>query len=359
MTGASTRTDTLAYSNCPVPNGLLVARESQLLSAVGIDLAVLGGAQGTLHFTYDHPAYTRFGGEVPPLVSEGLRAPGRTRLLGATVFRGRQGFYSSDPAVSSPADLAGRRVGVSASAIRILRGVLGDYRELDPWRQTLVALGTWEARALQNTLRRSGVTLDQVELVPVEVAGVDLPPDRLAASASVNGADLFPAVGAHQATILAGGEVDALFSWLPWAAELEDLAGVAPLVDLEADAANHYASVWTVSAQLVDEDPELVARLVDTVVQAGTWAREHRAETIGIHARNLGVTEPVVLRGFGADFVDHLVPTLGDDALATLANTQRYLVENNLVDHEIDLERWAAPEFLETSLSSAANGEIE
>ncbi len=93
MTTTSVDRDVLAYSNCPVPNALLTALETGVLAEQGIALEVLSGAQGALHFTYDHPAYTRFGGEIPPLVSEGLRAPGRTRLLGVTRFAGRQGFY--------------------------------------------------------------------------------------------------------------------------------------------------------------------------------------------------------------------------------------------------------------------------
>ncbi|BDB42447.1 type 2 periplasmic-binding domain-containing protein [Mycobacterium kiyosense] len=73
-------------------NALLTALEAGLLAQEGIALEVLSGAQGALHFTYDHPAYTRFGGEIPPLVKQGLRAPGRTRLLGVTRFAGLRAF---------------------------------------------------------------------------------------------------------------------------------------------------------------------------------------------------------------------------------------------------------------------------
>lgn len=125
------------------------------------------------------------------------------------------------------------------------------------------------------TLHIGGIGISDVELVRIESPGVDVPEERLEAAASVKGADLFPDVAAHQSDILSSGNVDALFTWLPWAAELEDLSGARVLADLGDDKRNRYASVWTVSAQLVDERPDLVQRLVDAAVQAGRWAQAH------------------------------------------------------------------------------------
>ncbi|WP_305071306.1 2'-hydroxybiphenyl-2-sulfinate desulfinase [Mycobacterium sp. 20KCMC460] len=208
--------------------------------------------------------------------------------------------------------VGGRRVGVSAAAIRILRRELGDYRQLDPWRQTLIALGTWEARGLLSTLERGGVKLGDVDLVAIETPGVDLPADRLSAATSVKGADLFPAVARHQAerpqTLAQSTRCS---SWLPWAAELEDLYGARVLADLSGDQRNLYASVWTVSAQLVETHPDLVQRLVDAAVRAGQWSRHHHDEVVTIHAANLGVAPAAIDRGFGPDFAEHLSATPG------------------------------------------------
>ena len=350
---------TLAYSNCPVPNALLTALSSGILSEAGIQLDILSGKQGVLHFTYDHPAYTRYGGEIPPLLSEGLRAPGRTRLLGITPVLGRQGYFvRGDSPIQKPADLAGRRVGVSASATRILRGALGDYLELDPWRQTLVALGTWEARALLHTLEAGGLSINDVELVRIESPGVDVPPERLQAASSLKGADLFPDVAGQQAAILEQGRADALFAWLPWAGELEARIGARPVIDLGQDARNAYASVWTVSSALLESRPEVVQRLVDAAVEAGLWAQQHGDEVVRLHAANLGVSEDSIRKGFGADFHQHLVPRLDTEAFAILARTQQFLLDHKLLLEPVALEAWAAPEFLNNSLQYQSTRKI-
>lgn len=218
------------------------------------------------------------------------------------------------------------------------------------------ALGTWEARGLLSTLDRGALALSDVELVAIETPGVDLPPAQLHASSSLKGADLFPAVAAHQAKILESGRVDALFSWLPWAAELEDLCGAKILLDLSDDERDVYASVWTVSADLVEAHPDLVQRMVDAAVDAGVWARDHDDEVVGIHAENLGVAPAAIGRGFGSDFAQHLVPRLDDYTFNLVEQTQRFLYDRNLIDRLTDLSRWAAPAFLIESRRQLVKG---
>lgn len=345
---------TLAYTNCPVPNGLVVADKFDFLSKVGINLEDVDGQHGTIHVTNDHPTYTRYGGDIPPLVSE-ARAPGRTRLLGITPLLAHPSYFvRGDSPIKKPADLAGRRIGVSDSATRILRGKLGNYRELDPLRQTLVALGTWEARALLHTLEAGNLTLDDVELVEVESPGPSTKPEQLQASKSLKTADLIPDAVAIQAAILDEGRADAIFSWIAWGAELE-ARGARRILDLGQDSRNAYAMVWTISSDLVTRQPEVVQRLVDAVVDASIWSRHHLDEVARVHASNIGVSELGILNGFDPDFHRHLVPALDSSALSILKQTQDYLVNNHLLDQPIDLAKWAAPEFLVNSLKRTDN----
>ncbi|MEX3656321.1 hypothetical protein ABFW14_25450 [Mycolicibacterium fortuitum] len=71
---------------------------------------------------------------------------------------------------------------------------------------------------------------------------------------------------------------------------------------------------------------------------------------VAIHAENLGVAQSAIGRGFGADFHEHLEPALDDESFAILEQTQRFLLDRQLIDRAVDLQQWAAPDFLANSI---------
>ena len=336
----------IAFSNCPVANALLLAEHTGKLAQQGIALSQLTFGQGVTHFAYDHPAYTRFGGEIPPLISEGLRAPGRTRLLGVTILSPRQGFYVHNSSkIASPSELKGRRIGLSRAAQNILSGRLGEYRTLAPWEQTVFALGSWEVRALKHTLAAGNLRIGDVTLESVQNPWVDVSAPKPDDGRGFFSGELFSTAVASQSEILESGKVDALFSWLPYAAELEIKGLAVPVLVLSGDE-NAWASVWTVSAELVNKRPEIVQRLVAAVVEAASWAADHPAEAISIHASNLGVSEKAVTLGFGEKFFNELRPSLDAQAIRLLKQTQRFLLDAGLIENLVKIDNWSASEFL-------------
>jgi 2'-hydroxybiphenyl-2-sulfinate desulfinase len=94
-----------------------------------------------------------------------------------------------------------------------------------------------------------------------------------------------------------------------------------------------------------------VQRLVDAVVDAGRWAMDHGVQTTQLHAENLGVSEKAISLGFGSDFHRHLIPRLDENALAILERTQSFLLDRELIPHPVHLNHWAAPDFLNRSIS--------
>ncbi|MBF6569714.1 MAG: ABC transporter substrate-binding protein [Candidatus Binataceae bacterium] len=344
----------LFYSNCPVANAFLPAIKlfPDWFARREVQFSLLPSGNAVTHFAFRHPAYFRLGGEIPPLLSEGLRDPGLTRLIGLTPCRGPEGiFVRPDSDIQKAAQLAGRRIAMTRNAIAVLHNLAGaNYLALDPWAQTQMALGSWEARGLINTLATAGLSIDEVEIheVPNPWAAHDL--KSAESSASFAPKDLFfdPAspVGNQQVAALAEGRVDAIFSFLPYGAEMELKGYGRLLLDLSKLPGNEYTSTWTVSSALVESHPEAVQSVVETVVEMGLWAASHPREIARAHAENLGVSEAAVWKGFGADFHARLVPSLSAEDLAGLDNTQRFLVAHGLIPKPIDLSKWVYDRFL-------------
>lgn len=345
--------DTIHYSNCPVPNAFLIAvrRFPQAFATAGVSFELLPPQRSATHFAFDHPRYSRFGGEIPPLLSEGTRAPGATRLIGLTPCRSRQGFLvrPDDPARTA-ADLAGRRIGITPNGRAMLDPATARLAGDDPWEGTQRALGTWEARALTHTLLCSGLDLARVQLIEVPNPWAAHRRSDAEAATSFAPKDLFPDAtgpdGNAQVRALVEGQVDAVFSFLPYIAETERRGYGRLLQDLGTDPANDYVSAWTVSSALVQERPELVQAVIDVVVEAARWAAEHPDETAALHAENFGLSEASVWAALGPAFHRTLVPRLDAECLAILDRTQTFLVSRKVMSRPLALADWAEPGFL-------------
>lgn len=345
--------ETIYYSNCPVPNAFLIAVRQfpDAFAERGLRFELLPPQRSATHFAFDHPRYSRFGGEIPPLLSESTRAPGATRLVGLTPCRSRQGFLvRPDDSARSHADLAGRRIGITPNGRAMLDPHTAQLASADAWETTQRALGTWEARALTYALGRAGIELSSVELIEVPNPWAAHRRADAEAATSFAPKDLFPDAtgpdGNAQIRALLEDRVDAVFSFLPYLAETERRGYGRLLEDLGRDPANDYVSAWTVSTALVEQQPDLVQAAVDVVAQAARWAAEHPQETVALHAENFGLSEDAVWAALGPEFHRHLAPRLDDTCLTLLDQTRSFLVSRGVVPDSVDLEKWAEPAFL-------------
>jgi 2'-hydroxybiphenyl-2-sulfinate desulfinase len=352
----------LYYSNCPVPTAFLVAvkKFTQTLANRGLVCELLPPERSATHFAFDHPSYTRFGGEIPPLLSEAVRDPGTTRLIGLTRCHSRQGLLVAPQSrINEISDLAGCRIGITGNGLAMLRpetaGLLdrqGDPLS-DPWLSTQRGLGTWEARALLNTLATAALSLEEVTLVDIANPWAAHRKKDAENATSFAPKDLFPdacsPAGNPQLKALVDGHVDAVFSFLPFLSQTIINGHARLLHDLADDPANDYVSTWTVSTGLAWEHPEAVQALVDVVCQAAEWAAANPVETAQLHADNLGLSRAAVTDALGTDFHRKLKPSLAKEALETLELTQAFLQERGLVGAGVDLHKWADPQFLEAT----------
>ncbi|MGK2942337.1 MAG: 2'-hydroxybiphenyl-2-sulfinate desulfinase [Immundisolibacter sp.] len=350
----------LYYSNCPVPSAFVVAIRAfeEEFAARGVHFSVLPSEHSTTHFSGDLPAYFRFGGEIPPLITQGLRAPGTTRLIGLTPLSGIQGYFvGKDSDIRTPADLKGRRVGIAYNARHIINKLKDvDYRGLHPWDQTMCALGTWELRSLLHTLALGGLTLADVELVDVRTpwslsladaqsATAHSPKHLFRDTASRDGNDQIAAV--------LDGRCDAIFSFLAYGAGIEQRGELRLIADLGERREDDYVSAFTVSAGLAKDHPEIVQAVMDVCVLAGEWAKTHPDEVCQIMGENLGVSPQSIVRGYGEGFHLDLVPRLDAQVLGLLSQTQQFLVDHALLPAAVDASAWMDRRFLDQALAAS------
>ncbi|MEC9341169.1 MAG: 2'-hydroxybiphenyl-2-sulfinate desulfinase, partial [Pseudomonadota bacterium] len=151
-----------------------------------------------------------------------------------------------------------------------------------------------------------------------------------------------------------GGEIDGMFSFLPYAGELSARTDVRLVEDLCPAPEDDWISTFTVSTPLVERHPEAVQAVVDVTLMAAEWAKSHAEDVVAIHAENLAVRPESIRLGYGADVHETLVPELSPSAVATLNQTQDYLLKHKLLDERIDIAAWSEPRFLESALAAAA-----
>lgn len=349
------------YSNCPVPNAFIIAitKFEEELARRGVQFSLLPSQNSTTHFAGDLDAYFRLGGEIPPLITQGLRAPGTTTLIGLTRLRGMQGlFVAADSDIRRPRDLRGKSVGLAYNSLLLLEGYSHDqYLDMNPWDQTMVGLALWEVRSLKHALALDGLRVTDVRWVKTKTPwSITLAEAEAAVTHSPK--DLFrdtaTAQGNPQVAALLNGEVDAIFSFLPYAAELMQRGEARLICNLAPRPEDDYMSTFTVSTPLVRKHPEAVQAVMDVTLMAAEWANRHPYETAAIHADNLRVNPQSFWIAYGPDYHTKLAPELSSEAIATLDQTQAFLVEHKLLDRAVDIAQWSDDRFLCQSLRAAA-----
>lgn len=346
------------YSNCPVPNAFIIAIRvfEQELADRGVHFSLLPSSNSSTHFAGDLDAYFRLGGEIPPLITQGLRAPGSITLIGLTRLRGMQGmFVKTDSEIFSPADLKGKRIAMAYNSRMLLDGFdRAAHLAMNPWDQTMVGLGMWELRCIQSTLALAGLTTDDVELVAVKNPW-SITLEEAEAATTHSPRDLFKntstAEGNPQVAALLSGDIDAMFSFLPYAAELAQRGEARIVRNLVARTEDDYMSTFGVSTALVKNHPEVVQAVMDVTNMAAKWAADHPYETAEIHAENLRVSPESFWIAYGPKYHKHLTPSLGPKDMATLTQTQDFLVSHKVLDNPVNLAEWSDDRFINQTLA--------
>jgi ABC-type nitrate/sulfonate/bicarbonate transport system substrate-binding protein len=328
----------LWYTRCgvPTPTGIAVQlgwiEEEFAKDGIKLDSVLDNADPNVRESHYDHKLDNSFrqGGSIPAIWA---RAAGRdTRLLGLTWTAESQLLLTSpDSTIRSVKDLKGRRLGVATRP----------KDKIDFWAATTL-------RAYQLALETEGLDLKDVELVDIvreEGSFERVRPGRQ----GFNEVSQPASERSLEAAALEGGQVDVIFHKGSRGAQLADEIGARTIFDVwkhpatRGRANNHSPRTLTVDGALADNHPEVVARIVRRVLEAGQWAADHRAEAIAYVGRETNSSERWVTTAYGADVNEHLRTDIDESSLDALGEFTTFLFEHKFLPQNFDVRQWADP----------------
>jgi ABC-type nitrate/sulfonate/bicarbonate transport system substrate-binding protein len=342
MTTALTKQNKVAlwYTRCPCPTAFSVAWQSGSLKREFerspeiefLSLQQSGDPKALAsHFSHTQPNSFRFGGNIPAIWARSRGAD--TRLVGLAWVKTPHPILAlPGSGIARVSDLKNRRLLVPR---------LRDDSAVDFPQAT--ALRTYEA-----ALATAGLTLKDVELVwgDIERPIVDL---KAAAASTIQ--SLGNATSRHswhrQALFsLIRGEVDAVTFQGTTATELTALLGAAVIYDVGLDepdpvlrSNNGGPEALTISGKLIEEHPDLVARVVARLLEAGEWAHTHPEDAVRFVAREQYIAEELVTLTYGPTLERVFRTDLAPEKIAGLRAQKDFLLRHGFIQ-DFDFDAW-------------------
>lgn len=328
----------LWYTRCPVPTAFGVAVEYGHLQAElapdGIVARSLASSSDTAvrqsHFHHSHPNSFRHGGNGPPLVTRSRG--GDVKLIGLSWNDSIKPMLAlPSSGLRNVGDLAGRRVSLPI--------------------RTRDSIDFWKATSLRGTevaLNRVGLRMADVSMTEVSTqrAFIDAATQSTSATATLWGADCMLGHQREEAFALIRGEVDAMYSQGAIAAVVQGFTGATAIADnavspLANDRVNNDAPLaFTVSARLLAEQPELVARCVAAVLRAAEWARRHERAAKRAIAADCGLPEELVDAAFSPRVHEQLDVDLRPEWIDGLRIQHDHLLRHGFLAQPIDFTQF-------------------
>lgn len=327
--------DQLWYTRCPVATASSIAINRGLFDAeFGPDQISVSSLRASTdahvrqsHFDHQQPNSFRQGGNVPAIWA---RSQGYdVRLIGASWgerFQAIVALPESGP--QSEHDLPGRRLSLPW---RLNDQI--DFRQATSLRAYIAALTT------------IGSTLAEVELVDIPVAETYIGDNDATRDGTLFTPKKLRRLQAAEVFALIRGQVDAIYVSGALGLELVALLDAVIAADISSyqpnlQVNNVTPTVLTVSGNLLEARPDLVARYVAVVMRAARWAEKNRAEAFRVIAQEVGSVEDWIPEAHGEDANRHLTPDLGPDLVAAVVSQKDFLLEHGFIQHDVDVEEW-------------------
>ena len=337
------------FTNCPMVSANNIDQElgwcKTDFKKIGVDYSYFRSRRENdfyPHYIHNLDNIIRFGGLYPPIqVHADIR---RTRLLGATwVYEGGAMMVRAGDPIFRMKDLKGKKIGLSKSMNKIKN---------DWWRIN-------EHMGIESMLRLNDMTMDDVEIVDFPYAD-DWYSDPKMLAPMINPTDLW-ATRDHKRDLafrplemaLLSGKVDAIYALSKVFQHLQEASGKIKAIedlsrypDWTVQVANTPA-VITCSDVMAKEHPELVVTYMKSMIKVGRWANEHkRAAAVILDRQTFYLDAEDTYQGI--KHVD-MVPNLSPMNMACVEIGKNFMLKHGYIKNDFDVQKWAAPEFLETA----------
>jgi sulfonate transport system substrate-binding protein len=195
-----------------------------------------------------------------------------------------------DSAIFSPKDLKGKKVGVPVGSI---------------YHQILLLY-----------LKNNGLTVKDIQLVNMN------PPDIK--------------------TAISTKDIDAAVLGEPWISTIEYEKAGKQVADTTGIKLN--VSVIVTSASFAQEYPDTVKRVLQVYNRAQKWLQENPSEGEKLVVKAIGAKPEVVAKALPKSSYDI---RLTDEAIASIADTARFLRENNTIRQDVDIKELIDTRYLQ------------
>jgi ABC-type nitrate/sulfonate/bicarbonate transport system substrate-binding protein len=287
------------------------------------------------HFYGTLPNAFRLGGNIPPIWARSRGAS--TRVIGISWTTTPAPVLTlPDSGIRTSADLKGKRL--------LIIGHPGE--EIDFFYAG--ALRTYEV-----ALASAGLTLRDVTLVEKSVGGSSEHSAPRQKGAEVR--RLVPGYDKNAILPLLSRDVDAIVSQGAAAINLIDSFGLHVVYDTSQDpdpvlrTHNSVPKLLTVDGRLVDEQPEIVTRILARLLDVPSWAEANPQEAIHFLALEQSVADDLIEATSGKNFAQELELNLLDVNLARLAAQKAFLLKHGIIEKDFDLDQWIDPQPLEAA----------
>jgi ABC-type nitrate/sulfonate/bicarbonate transport system substrate-binding protein len=332
----------LWYTRCPAPTPFGIAiqqgRLEQEFASDGLEIKALQDAADPAvrqsHYTHSQSHSFRQGGNIPALWARSQGA--RTRVIGLTWVDEFQGLIAlPSSGVKTPADLKGRRFGLP----RNTRTTVVDFH-----RATAL-------RGFISLLDAAGLSIDDVHLVPLDNA-----PRSLSDSAPVRdrGTRILleterPQEFSREVLALVRREADVVFVKGASGLEAANLIGARVIVDTSAQsnrllhANNGNPRPLTVDADLLEQHPDIVARVLACTIEAGEWANEHAEDVRAYIGRETRAAEHWVRYAYPVNLHEQVRIELEPRDIAAFGSFKDFLLKHAFIPADFDVAGWIDP----------------